>query len=123
MPPSTAGLRDIVHSLDFETVTWFDAAERCRLPGSERDSIFDVIARLRTAVREVEGLNVFLQPVQNLSVGTRLSKSLYQYTLQSDSIAELSQWGPRILTALQSVPDSQAPTGSRVRRWSTSHTS
>jgi HAE1 family hydrophobic/amphiphilic exporter-1 len=66
----------------------------------ERDSIFTVIGRLRTAVREVEGMNVFLQPVQNLSVGTRLSKSLYQYTLQSTDYTLLATWSEKLREAM-----------------------
>jgi HAE1 family hydrophobic/amphiphilic exporter-1 len=68
-------------------------------PG-ERDSIFTVIGRLRSAVREVEGMNVFLQPVQNLSVGTRLSKSLYQYTLQSTDFTLLATWSEKLREAM-----------------------
>ncbi len=66
----------------------------------ERDSIFVVIGRLRAAVREVEGMNVFLQPVQNLSVGTRLSKSLYQYTLQSTDFPLLATWSEKLREAM-----------------------
>jgi HAE1 family hydrophobic/amphiphilic exporter-1 len=66
----------------------------------ERDPIFQVIGRLRTAVREVEGMNVFLQPVQNLSVGTRLSKSLYQYTLQSTDFPLLATWSEKLRDAM-----------------------
>jgi hydrophobic/amphiphilic exporter-1 (mainly G- bacteria), HAE1 family len=69
-------------------------------PADERESIFAVIGRLRTAVREVEGLNVFLQPVQNLSVGTRLSKSLYQYTLQSTDFPLLATWSETLREAM-----------------------
>ena len=65
-------------------------------PRGERPSIFVVIARLREAVREVEGLNVFLQPVQNLSVGARQTKGLYQYTLQSTDFSALSTWSEKL---------------------------
>ncbi|MFN2376106.1 MAG: efflux RND transporter permease subunit [Candidatus Binatia bacterium] len=69
-------------------------------PPEERDSIFAVIGRLRAAVREVEGVNVFLQPVQNLSVGTRLSKSLYQYTLQCTDFPLLVTWSEKFREAM-----------------------
>jgi len=69
-------------------------------PQEERDPIFAVIGRLRAAVREVEGINVFLQPVQNLSVGTRLSKSLYQYTLQSTDFPSLATWSEKLREAM-----------------------
>lgn len=74
-------------------------------PREERDSIFTVIGRLRSAVREVEGMEVFLVPVQNLSVGTRLSKSLYQYTLQSTDFSSLSVWSESLREAM--VADSR----------------
>ncbi len=69
-------------------------------PGDERDSIFQVIGRLRGAIREVEGINVFFQPVQNLSVGTRLAKSLYQYTLQSTDFGLLAEWSEKLREAM-----------------------
>ncbi|HXC51291.1 MAG TPA: efflux RND transporter permease subunit [Candidatus Limnocylindrales bacterium] len=69
-------------------------------PVGQRDSIFVVIGRLRKAVSEVEGINVFLQPVQNLSVGTRLTKSMYQYTLQSTDFPLLSVWSEKLREAM-----------------------
>jgi len=69
-------------------------------PPGERDSIFEVIDRLKRAVGEVEGINVFLSPVQNLSVGTRLTKSLYQYTLQSTDFPTLSVWSEKLREAM-----------------------
>jgi HAE1 family hydrophobic/amphiphilic exporter-1 len=59
-------------------------------PKSERGAMEDVIKRLRKKINaEVTGLNVFMQPVQNIQLGGRPTKSLYQYTLQSTDLKEL----------------------------------
>jgi multidrug efflux pump len=60
-----------------------------------------VIARLRTRIAQVAGANLFMQAVQDIRVGGRQSNSQYQFTLQSDSLADLYEWGPKLVTALQ----------------------
>ena len=69
-------------------------------PRSERPSVTDVIARLRKAVSVVEGVNVFMQPRQNIQIGGRQSKSLYQYTLQGNNLDELYEWGEKLTEQL-----------------------
>ncbi len=71
-------------------------------PRSERDSIFDVIKRLRGKLAAAQGINVFMQPIQNIQVGGRSSKSLYQYTLQGTNLTALYEYSEKLLTALQS---------------------
>jgi multidrug efflux pump len=68
-------------------------------------SVDMVIARLRPQLAQVPGAQIFLQGVQDLRIGGRQSNSLYQYTLQADSLSDLSTWTPRILEALQKVPE------------------
>jgi HAE1 family hydrophobic/amphiphilic exporter-1 len=59
-------------------------------PKRERAPAGEVIGRLRKAVTsQVEGLNVFLQPVQNIQIGGRASKSMYQYTLMGSDLRQL----------------------------------
>jgi len=70
-------------------------------PRGERHSVFTVIQRLRKALTAVEGVNTFMQPVQNIQLGGRQSKSLYQYTLQGTSLTELYAWSDKLLVALQ----------------------
>ncbi|MFZ4540614.1 MAG: efflux RND transporter permease subunit [Rickettsiales bacterium] len=70
-------------------------------PRSERESIFKVIQRLRKSVTAVEGINTFMQPIQNIQLGGRQSKSLYQYTLQGTDLPELYAWSDKLLTAMQ----------------------
>ena len=67
-------------------------------PRSERDqSANDLVQRLRRTVQSVPGVNVFFQPVQNISVGSTVSKSQYQYTLQSSDTAALYSAAPEML--------------------------
>jgi multidrug efflux pump len=74
-------------------------------PAGERNATADqVIGRLRRELAQVPGATLFLQPVQDIRVGGRQTNAQYQYTLQADNLAELYSWGPRILAALQGVP-------------------
>ena len=52
-------------------------------PKKERDSLNVVIGRLRAKARQVPGMQAFFQPIQNLNIGGRISKSQYQYVMQS----------------------------------------
>ncbi len=54
--------------------------------------------------RHVPGARLFLQPVQDIRVGGRQSNAAYQYTLQADSAAQLYNWSPKLLAALQNNP-------------------
>jgi multidrug efflux pump len=63
-----------------------------------------VIARLRPKLTKVPGVNLFLQPVQDLRVGGRSSGAQYQYTLQGDNTDELLGWAPRVLQRLRQLP-------------------
>jgi hydrophobe/amphiphile efflux-1 (HAE1) family protein len=74
-------------------------------PWDERhDSATQVIARLSQKMRAVQGIRLFLQPAQDVSVGARLSRTQYQYTLQDPNQDELNQWAPRILARMQKLP-------------------
>jgi multidrug efflux pump len=64
----------------------------------------DVIARLRTKLAQVPGGRLFLQTVQDIRVGGRQSNAEYQFTLQADKVADLNEWGPKLLAALQRSP-------------------
>ena len=74
-------------------------------PWDERsDGVMKVISRLEDNIKSVAGLRLFLQPAQDVSVGARLSRTLYQYTLQDENQNELNQWAPKILAEMQKVP-------------------
>ena len=63
-----------------------------------------VIARLRGKLSGVPGATLFLQAVQDVSVGGRSSNSQFQYTLQGDTIAELQKWANIMLDAIKALP-------------------
>ena len=65
----------------------------------------DVVNRLRPKLNEVAGARMFLVTVSDIRVGGRQSNSAYQFTLQADDTAELYEWGPKLVDALQSVPE------------------
>jgi multidrug efflux pump len=69
--------------------------------GQRKVSSDEVIARLRGKLSQVPGGRLFLQTVQDIRVGGRQANAEYQYTLQADNIADLNEWGPKLLTALQ----------------------
>jgi len=74
-------------------------------PLSERKISADqVVARLRRELAPIPGATLFLQAVQDIRVGGRQSNAQYQYTLHADNLADLYTWTPRILTALQGLP-------------------
>ncbi len=75
-------------------------------PLSERHVSADgVIARLRRALGQVPGASLFLQSVQDIRVGGRQSNAQYQYTMQGDDLDELYTWVPKIVAALQKLPE------------------
>ena len=71
----------------------------------DRDTMDVVMARLRRNLSHVPGGRLFLQPVQDIRVGGRQSNAAYQFTLQGDNTAEVYDWSPKLLDALQKDPD------------------
>jgi hydrophobe/amphiphile efflux-1 (HAE1) family protein len=67
-------------------------------------SLQDYINRLRPKFADVTGGKMFLQPIPDVRVGARPTKTEYQYTLQDANLDELFRWAPRILGHLQSLP-------------------
>jgi multidrug efflux pump subunit AcrB len=63
-----------------------------------------IIDRLRPQLAKVEGTTLFLQPAQDITVGGRISRGQYQYTLQDADIQELNTWAPRMLAKLKTLP-------------------
>ncbi len=64
-----------------------------------------IIRRLRPKVAAVQGVRFFMQSGQDISVGGRLSRTLYQYTLTDTDSAELNQWAPKVEAAMQKLPE------------------
>ena len=63
-----------------------------------------VIGRIRRKTANVPGATLFLQPVQDIRVGGRMTNAQYQYTLQSQDLAELNYWAPLVLDKFRSLP-------------------
>ena len=64
----------------------------------------DVIRRLQTALSQVEGITLYMQPVQDLTVEDRVSRTQYQYSLEDASADELSVYVPKLVAKLQGLP-------------------
>jgi multidrug efflux pump len=66
-----------------------------------------VIARVRPKLNRLPVASVFLQAQQDLRIGGRSSNAMYQYTMQSDNIADLTKWGPTLLAQMKKLPGFQ----------------
>ena len=75
-------------------------------PREQRDhkSVQEIVPRLRAAVLSIPGVNVFFRPVQNINIGGFVSRSLYQYTLQSSDTEALYEAAPRMQDVLAELP-------------------
>jgi multidrug efflux pump len=69
-------------------------------PINERDSIDIVLARFRAKLSKTPGATLYLMPSQDLRMGSRSSRALYQYTLQASDLSVLREWEPRVKRAL-----------------------
>jgi multidrug efflux pump len=67
----------------------------------------DIINRLRPKMNRLPVASAFLQAAQDLRIGGRGSNALYQYTIQSDNVQDLSKWGPILLTQMKKLPGLQ----------------
>ena len=73
-------------------------------PHNERDATaMEIIRRLQERVADVSGIALYLQPVQDLSIEDRISRTQYQFTLTSADEALLSEWTPRLVQRLQAA--------------------
>jgi multidrug efflux pump len=68
-------------------------------------SASDVIRRLQPQLANVEGISLFLQPVQDLTVEDRISRTEFQYSVEDVDAKELALWTPKLIAKLQSLPE------------------
>jgi multidrug efflux pump len=68
-------------------------------------SASDVIRRIQPELSQVAGITLFMQPVQDLSVEDRVSRTQFQYTMEDPSIDELNSFAPRMVAELQKQPE------------------
>ena len=74
-------------------------------PRGERSAaVADVIRRLHTETAGVAGITLYMQPVQDLTLDNTVSRTQYQFTLESADFAALSTWTPKLLAALRQQP-------------------
>ncbi|MFJ5483067.1 MdtB/MuxB family multidrug efflux RND transporter permease subunit [Pectobacterium actinidiae] len=74
-------------------------------PLSERsERIPEIISRLQQQTAQIPGIQLYLQPVQDLTIDTQISRTQYQFTLQAMSLDELSEWVPTLMTELKTLP-------------------
>ncbi|MGA9057545.1 MAG: efflux RND transporter permease subunit [Terriglobia bacterium] len=77
-------------------------------PLAERNvSAAQVIDRLRPKLNRLPVASAFLQPVQDLRIGGRSGNAMYQYTIQTDTVQDLSKWGPILQSAMKRLPGLQ----------------
>ncbi len=70
-----------------------------------RVSVGTVIDRLRSSLAQVGGITLYLQPVQDLTVEDRVSRTQYQYSLEDPNLVELTTWAPRLVERLRTLPE------------------
>ena len=71
-------------------------------PGAHAE---DAINRLRPKTANIPGVTLYLQSAQELAIGGRASATQYQYSLTADTSAELDQWSPQLMAAMQQLPE------------------
>ncbi|MBI5319743.1 efflux RND transporter permease subunit [Bradyrhizobium sp.] len=73
-------------------------------PKKTRDNLGVIIGRLRAKARQVPGMQAFFQPIQNLNIGGRISKSQYQYVMQSGDTEALYRIAPEMRERIEKIP-------------------
>ena len=75
-------------------------------PLNQRDlGASDVIRRLQTKLNDVQGIQLFMQPVQNITIDDRVSRTQYQYSLEDPDPNELNDWTNRFVANLKKLPE------------------
>ncbi len=75
-------------------------------PLDQRDlNASDVVRRLNNSLKQVNGIQLFMQPVQNITVDDRVSRTQYQYTLEDPDVNELDSWTNKFVAKLQQLPE------------------
>ncbi len=67
-------------------------------------SASDVIRRLQTSLKQVDGIELYMSPVQNITVDDRVSRTQYQYTLEDPNASELNLWTGRLVEQMKKLP-------------------
>ncbi|VIO78048.1 efflux RND transporter permease subunit [Bradyrhizobium ivorense] len=73
-------------------------------PADQRDPIDKVIARLRSNLAKIQGITLYMQPAQDITIGARLNKTQFQYTMSDADAGELSHWADQFLEKIKTLP-------------------
>ncbi|TYO68058.1 MMPL family transporter [Bradyrhizobium hipponense] len=73
-------------------------------PADQRDPIDKVIGRLRTNLAKIQGITLYMQPAQDITVGARLNKTQFQYTMNDADPGELNHWAGLFLDKIKTLP-------------------
>jgi multidrug efflux pump len=73
--------------------------------GARRSTATEVIRRLRSETADIAGITLYMQPVQDLTLDNTISRTEYQFTLESADAAALSGWTPKLLATLRRQPE------------------
>ena len=71
---------------------------------ARKASVTDIMQRLQPKLAAVSGIMLYMQPVQDLTVDDRVSRTQYQYTLEDPDEVELNKWAPQLLARLKALP-------------------
>jgi multidrug efflux pump len=74
---------------------------------ARKSSAAQIISRLRPRMNRLPVASAFLQAAQDLRIGGRSSNAMYQYTIQSDNVQDLTTWAPILLAAMKRLPGLQ----------------
>jgi multidrug efflux pump len=73
-------------------------------PHAVRDKVTVVMDRIKQSVSHLEGTTLYMQPVQDLTIEDRVSRTQYQFTLESNNAADLALWTQRLIERLRGLP-------------------
>jgi hydrophobe/amphiphile efflux-1 (HAE1) family protein len=73
-------------------------------PANQRDPIDKVIARLQANLGKIQGITLYMQPAQDITIGARLNKTQFQYTLNDADPGELQHWSALFLDKIKALP-------------------
>src|SRR5690348_8993889 len=69
------------------------------------DDASAIIRRLQPELAKIDGITLYMQPVQDLTVEDRVSRTQFQYSIEDADAQELAQWTPKLVAKLQSLPE------------------
>src|SRR5258706_4974978 len=76
---------------------------------ADRQKLWEHQQRLRPQIARIEGVNLFMQATQDITVGGRQSRGSFQYTLQDADIPELVEWSQKMLEKMRALPQIADP--------------